>query len=206
MKKVPEPTIRRLLNYYRCLQNGDNNLEDEYICSEALGEKAGIKSTLLRRDLSFFGHMGRKGKGYNKENLKNSLEEIIGMNQRWEIALVGAGNIGKALLRYQKFKEMGLYITEIFDNDLDKIGRRISGYIVKNVKFLKETLDDKGIQIVIIATNEEDVSDVAHQLKKTDVKAVWNLSSGQIDLGQEVVIINEDLCCSIGCLIYKLNE
>ncbi|SRR6056297_602762 len=206
MGKVPEPTIRRLLNYYRCLVNGERESTSKYICSKALGEKAGIKSTLLRRDLSFFGHMGRKGKGYNQKKLKNSLEKIIGLDKRWEIALIGAGNIGKALLRYKKFNEMGFCITEIFDNDLDKIGRRIGSYLVKNVKFLKDTLDDNNIKIVIIATNEDDIQDIAHQLRKTDVKAVWNFSSAHLNLGKNVLVINEDLCCSVGCLIYRLND
>src|SRR6056297_687356 len=145
MKKVPEPTIRRLFCYYRCLKNDKSDIISDYICSDTLGEKIGIKPTLLRRDLSFFGHMGRKGKGYNKNKLENRLEEILGLEKEWEIALIGAGNLGKAILSYKQFREMGLYITEIFDNDLDKIGRKVNGYLVKNVRFLKKVLEDKGI-------------------------------------------------------------
>lgn len=206
MEKVPEPTIRRLFCYYRCLKNDKSDIIPEYVCSDALGEKIGIKSTLLRRDLSFFGRMGRKGKGYNRDKLKNRLEEIIGLNKEWEIALVGAGNLGKAILSYNQFREMGLYITEIFDNDLDKIGRKINGYIVKNVKFLNKIIKDKGIKIVIIATTEDDVDGIVHQIQKSDIKAIWNFTSSHIDLGDDILVCKEDLCCSLGSVIYNINE
>lgn len=205
MKKVPEATIRRLFYYYRCLKNDDSDSQ-KYICSDVLGNKTGIKSTLLRRDLSFFGRMGHKGKGYHKDELKNKLERIMGIDQQHEIALIGAGNVGKALVKYKKFRELGLYITEIFDNDLDKIGRRVGGYIVKNVKFLKETLEQKDIKIVILAIDEEEIDEIINQLLEADIKAVWNLSSAQLDLGENIIIIKEDLCCSLGSLIYKVNS
>lgn len=205
MKKVPEATIRRLFYYYRCLKNDDSD-SPKYICSDVLGNKTGIKSTLLRRDLSFFGHMGHKGKGYHRDELKNKLEKIMGIDHQHEIALIGAGNVGKALVKYEKFRELGLYITEIFDNDLDKIGRRIEGYIVKNVKFLKETLEQNDIKIVILAIGEEEIDEIINQLQKVDIKALWNLSSAQLNLDKNVVVIKEDLCCSIGSLIYKINN
>ena len=204
MKKVPEATIRRLFYYYRCLKNDDSE-SPKYICSDVLGNKTGIKSTLLRRDLSFFGHMGHKGKGYHKEELQDKLEKIMGIDQQHEIALIGAGNVGKALIKYEKFRELGLYITEVFDNDLDKIGRRIGGYIVKNVKYLKETLEQNNIKIVILAIDEEEIEEIINQLQEADIKAIWNLSSAQLDFGKDVIIIKEDLCCSLGSLIYNIN-
>lgn len=206
MKKVPEPTIRRLFYYYRCLNNNKSDIIPEFVCSDTLGEKIGIKSTLLRRDLSFFGHMGRKGKGYNQKKLKNKLEKILGLDKQWNMALIGAGNLGKALLKYGQFKEMGFYITEIFDNDLDKIGRRIDGKIVKNVRFFEDVAAEKNIKIVIIATDEKDIEGAVSQLKKTDIKAVWNFTSTHLDLENEAIIVKEDLCCSLGCLIYNLNK
>ncbi len=205
MKKVPEATIRRLFYYYRCLKNNDLD-SNKYICSEVLGNKIGIKSTLLRRDLSFFGHMGQKGKGYHKDELKNKLEKIIGIDQQRQIALIGAGNVGKALIKYKKFRELGLYITEVFDNDLDKIGRRVGDNIVKNVKFLKETLEKNNIKIVILAIDEEEINEINNQLKEANIKAVWNLSSVSLELGENVIIIKEDLCCSLGSLIYNVNS
>jgi redox-sensing transcriptional repressor len=206
MKKVPEPTVKRLFYYYRCLKECESNMSCEYICSDLLGEKTGIKSNLLRRDLSFFGHMGRKGKGYNISKLKNNLENIIGLNNQWNIALIGAGNLGTALIRYNKFRKMGLNIIEVFDNDLDKIGRKIDGYIVKNAKFINKVINDQNIKIVIIAINDNDIENVINQIEKTNIKAVWNLSSSHINLGNEVVVIKGDLCCSLGSLIYNINN
>ncbi|MGM0445758.1 MAG: redox-sensing transcriptional repressor Rex [Bacillota bacterium] len=206
MRKVPEPTVKRLFHYYRCLQECEDNMSCEYICSDLLGEKTGIKSNLLRRDLSFFGHMGRKGKGYNISKLKNNLENIIGLNNEWNIALIGAGNLGTALIRYNKFRKMGLNIIEIFDNDLDKIGRKIAGYIVKNSKFIQKTINKREIKIVIIAINDNDIDNILHQIKDTDIKAVWNLTSSHINLGNEVVVVKGDLCCSLGSLIYNINN
>lgn len=206
MNKVPKPTIKRLFSYYRCLKYENNDMIPEYICSDKLGEKLGIKSTLLRRDLSFFGQMGQKGKGYKKDKLENRLEEIIGLNKEWEIALIGAGNLGKALLRYDKFREMGLYITEVFDNDLDRIGRKFGGSLVKNVKSISKIIDKKGIKIVIIAIQQEDIEGVLQELKKTNIKAIWNLSSTHIDIGTDILVFREDLCCSLGSFICKINN
>lgn len=205
MKNAPEATIRRLFYYYRCLKKDDSD-STKYICSEVLGSKTGIKSTLLRRDLSFFGHMGHKGKGYHKDKLKNKLENIIGIDQERKIALIGAGNVGKALIKYKKFRELGLYITEVFDNDLDKIGRRVGGNIVKNVKTLKETLEKNNIKIVILAIDEVEIENITYQLEEANIKAIWNLSSASLNLGDDVIIIKEDLCCSLASLIYNINR
>lgn len=206
MEKIPEPTIERLFCYYRCLEKEKNSLKESHICSDLLGEKVGIKPALLRRDLSFLGHVGQKGKGYNRFLLKKILAQFFGLDQSWEIALIGAGNLGKALIKYDKFKEMGLFIRNIFDNDLDKIGREIDGYIVQNVKDLKETIKNQEIKIVILATDDKNVKDVTFQLKQTNIRAVWNLSSGNLDLGDDIIIIKEDLCCSLGSLICKINK
>ncbi len=206
MRKVPEPTVKRLFHYYRCLKECEDNMSCEYICSDLLGEKTGIKSNLLRRDLSFFGHMGRKGKGYNISQLKNNLENIIGLNNQWNIALIGAGNLGTALIRYNKFRKMGLNIIEVFDNDLDKIGRKIDGYIVKNAKFIRKIINDKDIKIVIVAISDNEMDNVLNQIENTSVKAVWNLSSSHINLGDNVVVVKGDLCCSLGSLIYNINN
>jgi redox-sensing transcriptional repressor len=206
MGKVPEPTIKRLFSYYRCLKYDNNDMIPDYICSDKFGEKLGIKSTLLRRDLSFIGHLGQKGKGYKKDKLEKNLEKIIGLNKEWEIALVGAGNLGKALLRYDKFREMGLYITEVFDNDLDKIGRNLGGCLVKNVKSINKIINKKGIKIVILAIQQDDIEGVLQELRKTNIKAIWNLSSAHIDLGDDIIVIREDLCCSLGSFICKINK
>jgi len=206
MDKIPEPTIERLFCYYRCLEKEKNSLGQNHICSNLLGEKVGIKPALLRRDLSFLGHMGQKGKGYNRFLLKKALAQFIGLDQSWEIALIGAGNLGKALIKYDQFKEMGLFIKNIFENDLDKIGREIGGYIVQNVKDLKETIENKEIKIVIVATDDKDIKDVTSQLKQTNIRAVWNLSSENLDLGDDIIIIKEDLCCSLGSILCKINK
>lgn len=206
MNKVPDPTIKRLFYYYRSLKGEQIKSNSRFICSDLLGEKIGIKSTLLRRDLSYFGQMGQKGKGYDREILKNRLKDIIGLKQQWDIVLLGAGNLGKALVKYDQFRKMGLNIIEVFDNDLDKIGRKINGYLVKNVRFLEETIKERNIEIIILAINEEDVEGVADRIKKLDIKAVWNLSPIHLDLGNDIIEIKEDLCCSLGSLIYNINS
>lgn len=133
-EKIPKATIERLPLYYRCLDKMSTFEDVDVVSSKDLGGKLDIPSTQVRKDLSYYGEFGRRGVGYNVNELKRSVGKILGVNRTWPAALVGAGNLGRALVNYGSFKMMGLEITCVFDNDLDKIGNVINDREVKSVQ------------------------------------------------------------------------
>ena len=136
MKGVPQPTLQRLVVYYRYLKKLAEMDEEKVVCSKKMGEDVGTSSAQVRKDLSYFGEFGCKGVGYEISTLMRCLERILGVNKRWKVVLVGAGNLGRALVNYQGFNRLGIEIVEAFDNDLDKIGNRVGALAVKNDKVI----------------------------------------------------------------------
>ncbi len=206
MKGVPQPTIHRLVAYYRCLKRLAEKDEEKVICSKKLGEDVGASSAQVRKDLSYFGEFGCKGVGYNIHELKKCLEKILGLNKTWPVVLVGAGNLGRALLNYQGFKKMGLDITEVFDYDLDKIGNRVGNMIVKNIKDLEQLVSARDIKLAILAIPVEDAQEVAEKLVKVGIKAIWNFAPTPLKLPDSILIYYEDLASSMITLVYRLNQ
>ncbi len=202
--KIPEPTIKRLLVYYRFLENQIGVNEQKVLSSRELGEGVGVTSNLVRRDLSFFGEFGCQGVGYDVEILKDNLKKIIGISQQRQVILVGAGNLGRALLNYNKF--VGIEIVEVFDCDLNKIGNTVNKLEVKNVKLMEEIIKERDIKLAIIAVPADYAQNVALQITGAGIKAIWNFAPVPLKMNEDVVIINEDLACGLGCLVYKLNQ
>lgn len=205
MKGVPQPTIHRLVAYYRHLKRLVGKDEKTVICSKKLGHDVGTSSAQVRKDLSYFGEFGCKGVGYDIQGLKKSLEVILGLNRSWPVVLIGAGNLGRALINYQGFKKMGLEIVEVFDYDLDKIGNNVGNLVVKNVKNL-DSIISLGIQIAILAVPVEEAQGVAERLVKVGIKAIWNFAPTPLNLPPDVIIYHEDLSSSLVGLVFYINQ
>lgn len=206
MDGVPQPTIERLVIYYRYLKKLAAHDDDKVISSLDLGHSVGVSAAQVRKDLSYFGEFGCKGVGYNVSNLKKSLEQILGFNRNWPIVLVGAGNIGRALVNYPGFKVMGLNIIAIFDCDLDKIGNRVGGLIVKSNKEIERVIKDKGVELAIIAVPVDEAQGVAEKLVKAGIKAIWNIAPVTLKLPDNVLVYYEDLASSLVTLTYRLSQ
>lgn len=207
MKDVPEPTIKRLVQYYRYLEELLKRSEDgeKVISSVMLGEGVGVPATQVRKDLSYFGQLGCKGVGYEIASLKRKLEKIIGFNERWPVVLVGAGNLGRALVYYDRFKELGLNIVEVFDCDLNKIGNMVNGIKVKSTKEMKKIIKERDIKIAVITVPAEEAVIVAKNLIEAGIKAIWNFAPIPLNF-EEIIIISEDLSSGIGSVFYKLKQ
>src|SRR6056297_498274 len=108
---IPKATIERLPLYYRCLDKLSTFEDIKVISSKDLGGRLGIPPTQVRKDLSYYGEFGRRGVGYDVCQLKKSVGEILGVDQNWPAVLIGAGNLGRALVNYRGFKKMGMEIT-----------------------------------------------------------------------------------------------
>lgn len=206
MKGVPQPTLQRLVVYYRYLKKLAEMDEEKVVCSKKMGEDVGTSSAQVRKDLSYFGEFGCKGVGYEVSTLMRCLERILGVNKRWKVVLVGAGNLGRALVNYQGFNRLGIEIVEAFDNDLDKIGNRVGKLAVKNDKEMELIIRKNNIKLAILAVPGEEAQQVARRLVAAGIRAIWNFAPELLRLPADIHVYDENLATSLVTLIYKLNQ
>src|SRR6056297_284776 len=202
---IPSATIERLPLYYRCLDKMATFEETEVVSSKNLGGRLGIPSTQVRKDLSYYGEFGRRGVGYNVEDLKKSIGKILGVDKKWPAILIGAGNLGRALINYTGFSKIGLEISDIFDNDLNKIGNRVGSIQVKSVNKLEETINEKDINLAIITVPSDPAQEVVDEIIEYGIKAIWNFSPTRLYVPDDIFVRNEDLAVGIVSLIYHLS-
>mgnify|MGYP005834499049 CR=1 FL=1 len=172
-ENVPDIVIGRLPLYLRALRR----LEQagvEFTSSYELGRQLGISSAQIRKDFSHFGEFGKQGTGYRVAYLHEQLAHILHVNQEWKVALVGAGNLGRALAQYKGFEPRGFHITVVFDKDPDLIGTRIGDFAVQDVNSLGDVIRTEGIRIAMIAVNADAAQEVTDQLVAAGVSAILN--------------------------------
>jgi redox-sensing transcriptional repressor len=171
--EVPDIVVSRLPLYLRAL----NFLAEEgveTISSAELAQRLGISSAQIRKDLSFFGEFGKQGTGYNVEFLRKKIKEILNLTKIWDVALVGAGDLGHALVHYGGFLGQGFRISLVFDNNPQKIGQEIAGLIIQPASRMKELIRQHGIQIAIIAVPASAAQKVTDELVAAGVRAILN--------------------------------
>lgn len=202
---IPKATIERLPLYYRCLDKMDTFEEVDVVSSKDLGGKLDIPSTQVRKDLSYYGEFGRRGVGYNVNELKKSVGKILGVDRIWPAVLVGAGNLGRALVNYKSFAMMGFEIAHVFDNDLSKIGNLINEREVKNIQDLETLVAKDDIKLGVIAVPTDTAQEVADKMVEAGIKAIWNFAPTRLYVPEDVEVRNEDLAVGIVSLIYNLS-
>jgi redox-sensing transcriptional repressor len=171
--EVPDIVIGRLPIYLRALTH---LLEtgQEFTSSQELGQVLGIGSAQIRKDLSHFGEFGKQGTGYQISYLRDQLSKILHVDKEWPVALVGFGDLGQAIARYGGFASKGFHIDIIFDVDPPKIGQKVDGKEVQDIKNLGEVIFKQQIKVAIIAVPISAAQDVTNQLIKAGVRAILN--------------------------------
>ncbi len=202
---IPKATIERLPLYYRCLDKLATFEDVEVVSSKELGGKLGIPSTQVRKDLSYYGEFGRRGVGYDVTQLKKSVGKILGVNKDWPAVLVGAGNLGRALVNYSGFHKMGLVIAAVMDADLSKIGNKVGSITVQSMKKLEEVVEEDDIKLGIITVPANAAQQVADQLIEAGIRSIWNFAPTRLYVPKDIVVRNEDLAVGIVSLIYHLS-
>jgi len=171
--KIPDIVVGRLPLYLRSLQRMEQ--ENRLITSsQELGERLGISAAQIRKDLSLFGEFGKQGTGYNIAYLIEKIQQILHVDRVWDVVVVGAGDIGSGLARYQGFTNRGFRVVMIFDRDPSKIGTKIGNFIVQDSRNLSETVRKAGIKIAMIAVPSSEAQTVADQLVKGGIRAILN--------------------------------
>ncbi len=172
-KVIPDIVIGRLPIYLRALQ-GMLEENRRITSSQELGERLGISAAQIRKDLSQFGEFGKQGTGYSIDYLAEQIRQILHVDRVWDMAVIGAGDIGSAVARYQGFSNRGLRVAIIFDSDPAKIGTQVGSFTVKDTKTIKESIREAGIQIAMIATPSGAAQEVAEELVSAGVIAILN--------------------------------
>lgn len=172
-RQIPEVVVSRLPMYLRVL--GLLKAEGvEFISSQALGGRLKITPAQIRKDLSYFGKFGRQGRGYNVGRLRGELQQILGLDRQWRMAVVGAGRLGRAIIDYKGFVPEGFKVIAAFDKDLSVIGKKLSGVIVEDIGALEDSVREKKVDIAIVAVPWAEAQDVIDKLVQSGIKAILN--------------------------------
>ncbi|MBO4300660.1 MAG: redox-sensing transcriptional repressor Rex [Desulfovibrio sp.] len=184
-KHIPRATIQRLATYVQVLENfvRDNV---EVISSNPLAEACGVNGSQVRKDLAYFGEFGIRGVGYRVKSLIEAITSSLGVDREWRMALIGVGNLGKALLNHGEFRARGFNIVAIFDCDPFKIGEIVHGLEVHCTRDLKDMVSDMNIEIGVITTPPERAQRAAQHLIDAGITSILNYAPARIKVPDRV--------------------
>lgn len=204
LEQVSELTTNRLSVYLRSL----NELEAvgvKTISSQALAERFQLNAAQIRKDLAYFGEFGVRGVGYYVRDLKRHLRQILGLDRRLGVGIVGAGNLGLALADYPGFRQEGFEILALFDNNPDKVGQHSrSGIPIHDIHDLKKHVRRDGVSIAVIAVPASAAQGVADMVVGVGIKAILSFSPGAFKVPDDVKMKSVDLTVSLESLSFYL--
>lgn len=205
-EKVSSAVIRRLPRYYRHLT--DLSLAGVVrISSNTLGKAMNLTASQIRQDLSCFGEFGQQGYGYNVESLRNAVSEILGMGQEHTAIILGAGNLGRALMENFHFARSGFVLTAAFDVDPALVGKSLSGIPVYSVEHLSAYLKSTPTSVGVLTVPRTAAVPMADQLVVGGVKGIWNFTNAEINVHDSgVVVENVHFADSLLALSYMISE
>lgn len=203
--EIPRKTIYRLSIYLRCLARlKDNAIRT--VSSEALAKVAGVKSTQLRKDLTYFGQFGTRGLGYDVEQLSQMIADVLGTKSLQPVVLVGVGNLGMALLSYRGFEKEGFEIVAAFDLDLKrKRDKKITQPILGMDK-LADTIRERNVKMAILTVAAAAAQEVANTLLQCGVTGILNFAPIVLHVPEEVMVNNVNLAIELENLSYFIQE
>jgi len=202
---IPDIVIGRLPIYLRAL-NRLSQEGHEVTSSHELGRRLGISSAQIRKDLSHFGGFGKQGTGYQITYLEEKLRQVLKVTRDWEVALVGAGDLGTAVAHYRGFSNRGFHITCIFDSDPNKIGKPIEDFVIQPMNELIDTISKRGMQMAMITVPAEYAQHVADQLIKAGVRGILNYAPISINVPQNVHVQYIDPVVHMQRMTYYLES
>jgi len=204
-EKISELTTARLSIYLRCL-NTLHASGIKTISSQSLAEQFNLNSAQIRKDLGYFGEFGVRGVGYYVEDLRDHITKILGLDNPHRVGIVGAGRLGTALANYNGFGRSNFTVVALFDNDTQKIGKRIGEgkVLVHDVEKIAEIIRAEAIDIVVISVPARVAQKVLNQVMSAGVKAVLNFAPVSLQSRRGVKVKTVDLSTSLESLSYFL--
>jgi redox-sensing transcriptional repressor len=202
---VPEPTLRRLPKYYHYLKR-IQEAGQEIISATQMAEDLGIHHTQVRKDLSATGSQGKPKVGHRVADLLISIEAFLNWNNFSDAFLVGAGNLGSALLGYTDFEKAGIRIVAAFDSSPAKIGKKIHGISVLPMAKFDDLAKRMHIVIGILTAPADRAQLIAEQMVKAGIQAIWNFAPITLDVPEDIIVENVELYASLAIFSRKLSE
>ncbi|GAU08393.1 redox-sensing transcriptional repressor Rex [Desulfoplanes formicivorans] len=185
--RIPRATIQRLAAYVQILETLSQEGE-KVISSEGLARACGVNPSQIRKDLAYFGEFGVRGVGYYVQDLLTAIKQSLGIDRIWNVALVGVGNLGRALLRHKILRKRGFMVVGAFDCDPFKIGEEIAGLEVYSSKRLQELAQELNVEIGVITTPPKRAQRAANYLVEAGVKGIVNFAPVRIDVPENVAV------------------
>ena len=203
--RVPEGVIQRLSTYLRCL-TGFKKDGLAVVSSQKLSMSARVNPAQIRRDLSYFGSFGRRGLGYDVDSLIAVITDILGIKNVNDIALVGVGQLGMALLGYSGLREQGFRVASAFDNDRQKIGKTIGGVKIQGIGDIKPAIEKSGIGIGIIAVPGDAAQIIADILVESGVRIILNYTPAPVSVPEDIMLHTSDPARELLHTLYYLTR
>lgn len=204
VKSMSIPTIRRLPAYHRLLRELREGGQ-EYVSAARLAEELRLDPVVARKDLASTGVVGRPRVGFMVEDLVTAIERYLGWNNTTNAFLVGAGNLGAALLGYRGFEQHGLRMVAAFDTDPDKVGRRIQGKPVYPLVEMIDLAQLHKVRLGVLTVPAPAAQDAAAIMILSGIRAIWNFTSAKLEVPPETIVENIDLSSSLAVLSNKLG-
>jgi len=202
-EKIPDIIIGRLPIYLRALQHlSDTGVQTT--SSQELGEIIGISAAQIRKDISQFGEFGKQGTGYSIPFLIERLRDILKVNKVWEVVIVGMGDMGHALARYNGYADRGFQIAMVFDNDPNKVGQKAGGLEILSTDVMVERIKQNRIKVAILATPASVAQAVTDQLVKAGVKSILNYAPISLNVPDDVHVQYIDPVAHLQRMTYYL--
>ena len=202
---VSEAVIRRLPKYYRYLIEMEKN-GLERISSKELSQRMGLTASQIRQDFNCFGGFGQQGYGYNISELRHEIQKILGLTGKYNVIVIGAGNLGQALANYSGFEKEGFHIRALFDINPRLIGMAIRGIDIMDIDTIEEYVKEHSVQIGAICTPKEKGQEVADRLIRCGIKGIWNFAATDLTVPNDVIVENVHLSDSLYTLSFRMSD
>ena len=203
--EIPRKTIYRLSIYLRCLQRLRGNAI-RTVSSEALAKAAGVKSTQLRKDLTYFGQFGTRGLGYDVEQLAKMISDLLGTNSLQPVILVGVGNLGTALLSYRGFEQEGFEIVAAFDVEAERQRQRTVTQPLHGMERLRSFVREHRVRMAILTVPATAAQEVTNALVEAGITGILNFSPIVLQVPEEVMVNNVNLAIELENLSYFIQD
>ena len=202
--EVPEVVVSRLPQYLRVL----NRLMEDgilVVSSQQLGDQLQVTPAQIRKDLSYFGRFGKQGRGYSVHDLVERLRQILGVNSYWNVAVVGVGRLGRAILNYPGFNPDGFHLVAAFDLSPEVVGEEVGGLVVRPLEELEQVAVEKDVSIAIVAVPVSETQEVVDRLVAYGIRAILNYAPIVPHVREGIRIRNIDPVLSLQSMTYYIN-
>ncbi|MCI0704331.1 MAG: redox-sensing transcriptional repressor Rex [Planctomycetia bacterium] len=195
---------QRLSLYLRCVSGWPT--DGEKVSSGRIAEAVGVSDAQVRRDLAALGHLGQRGVGYDAQELATAIRAALGIDRPWRAVLVGVGNLGRALLKYQGFRAQGFEIVGLFDSDTSKVGQVVEGLPVEAVSTLAERVGALRAELGVLTVPADTAQAVAESLATAGIRGILNFAPVVLKLPRRVRLVTVDLAIQLEQLAFQVQH